>query len=133
MSIPQLSESEGITHHYVAKLARLLRIGGYINSTPGYKGGYILAKPADQIIINNVLKTLGGTLYNKTFCTSHTGNLNICNHTVDCSARSLWQIIQFTVDELLNKVTLQHLLNSEQDSASKLNMILKNKEAFVHI
>jgi Rrf2 family iron-sulfur cluster assembly transcriptional regulator len=33
-------------------LTRMLRISGYINSTPGYKGGYVLAQPADQININ---------------------------------------------------------------------------------
>ncbi len=58
MSIPQLSEAEGITGTYVAKLTRLLRIAGFINSTPGYKGGYILARPAQEIIINDVLKAL---------------------------------------------------------------------------
>ncbi|HVK97836.1 MAG TPA: Rrf2 family transcriptional regulator, partial [Flavisolibacter sp.] len=41
MSIPQLSEAEGLTSHYVAKLTRILRLGGFINSTPGYKGGYV--------------------------------------------------------------------------------------------
>ena len=49
MSIPQLSEAEGITPHYVAKLTRVLRMEGFINSTPGNKGGYILAKPAKEI------------------------------------------------------------------------------------
>ena len=53
MSIPQLSEAEGISPHYVAKLTRVLRIERFINSTPGYKGGYVLAKPAKEIIINN--------------------------------------------------------------------------------
>ena len=41
MSIPQLSEAEGISPHYVAKLTRSLRMAGFINSTPGYKGGYV--------------------------------------------------------------------------------------------
>ncbi|HET9826229.1 MAG TPA: Rrf2 family transcriptional regulator, partial [Chitinophagaceae bacterium] len=53
MSIPQLSDAEGISPHYVAKLTRMLRIDGFINSTPGYKGGYVLAKPATEIVINN--------------------------------------------------------------------------------
>ena len=56
MSIPQLSEAEGITPHYVAKLTRVLRMEGFINSTPGYKGGYVLAKPANEIIINKVFQ-----------------------------------------------------------------------------
>ena len=44
MSIPQLSEAEGIGPHYVAKLTRILRMEGFINSTPGYKGGIYFSK-----------------------------------------------------------------------------------------
>src|SRR5205085_6729969 len=73
MNIPQLSEAEGLSSHYAAKLTRLLRMGGFINSTPGNKGGYVLADPAQEIIINNVLKTLGGAIYDKEFCASHAG------------------------------------------------------------
>lgn len=128
MSIPQLSEAEGLTSHYVAKLTRLLRIAGFINSTPGYKGGYILARPPEDIIINDVLKALGGALFDNAFCLSHAGSLKLCNHSVDCSARSLWQMIQFTVDQLLNKVTLHHLVNPENESAGILEKMLKQKE-----
>src|SRR5215831_596869 len=87
MSIPQLTEAEGIGPHYVAKLTRILRMEGFINSTPGYKGGSILAKPAKEIIINDVLMSLGGGLYDKKFCGSHAGMLNLCVNSVDCSSR----------------------------------------------
>lgn len=124
MSIPQLSEAEGLTGPYVAKLTRLLRLAGFINSTPGYKGGYILSRPADEIVINEVLKALGGALYDQAFCQSHAGGPKLCNHSVDCSARSLWQMIQYTVDGLLNRITLHHLVNPEQESARVLEEIL---------
>jgi Rrf2 family transcriptional regulator, iron-sulfur cluster assembly transcription factor len=81
MSIPQLSEAEGLTPPYVAKLTRILRMEGFINSTPGYKGGYILAVPATDININKVLKALGGSLFDPTFCSSHAGTLKICTHS----------------------------------------------------
>jgi Rrf2 family protein len=125
MSIPQLSEAEGLSSHYVAKLTRQLRIAGFINSTPGLKGGYVLARPADEIIINDVLKALGGTLFNKAFCKSHSGNLRLCNNSVDCSARSLWQMIQYTMDKLLNEITLHHLVNPESESSRVLEQILR--------
>ena len=125
MSIPQLSEAEGLSSHYVAKLARQLRIAGFINSTPGLKGGYVLARPADEIIINDVLKALGGTLFNDDFCKSHSGNLRLCNNSVDCSARSLWQMIQYTMDKLLNEITLHHLVNPESESSRVLEQILQ--------
>src|SRR5690606_9902698 len=73
MSIQALSVLEGLSQAYVAKLTRILRQAGIINSTPGNVGGYILAKPADEININTVLKTLGGSLFNKEFCNDYSG------------------------------------------------------------
>jgi Rrf2 family protein len=125
MSIPQLSEAEGISPHYVAKLTRVLRLEGFINSTPGYKGGYILAKPAKEIIINDVLKSLGGALYDKQFCGTHTGSLKLCVNSVDCSSRSLWKMIQFAVDQLLNKITLADLVIQEKESGKVLEQLLE--------
>jgi len=128
MSIPQLSEAEGISAHYVAKLTRILRLGGFINSTPGYKGGYVLSRPSGEVNINQVLKALGGSLYDQEFCGSHAGAVKLCTHSVDCSSRSLWQMIQFTVDQLLDKVTLHDLVSTEENSAKVLRQMLMQME-----
>jgi Rrf2 family protein len=128
MSIPQLSEAEGISPHYVAKLTRILRLGGFINSTPGYKGGYVLSMPANEIIINKVLKALGGSLFDQAFCGSHAGSMKFCTNSVDCSSRSLWQMIQFTVDQLLDRVTLHDLVSTEENSAKLLRLLLEQSE-----
>jgi Rrf2 family transcriptional regulator, iron-sulfur cluster assembly transcription factor len=124
MSIPQLSEAEGLTSHYVAKLTRHLRMKKFINSTPGYKGGYVLARPASEIVIKDVLEALGGALFSKEFCGLHSGAMRLCTNSVDCSARSLWQMIQYTVDQLLEKITLHDLANNEKESKESLNQIL---------
>ena len=124
MNIPQLSDAEGLSSHYVAKLTRLLRMGGFINSTPGNKGGYVLAVPAQEISINNVLKTLGGAIYDKEFCASHAGAMKLCTHSIDCSSRSLWQMIQFILDRFLDKVTLYDLVSTEKDSAKVFEQML---------
>ncbi|MBS1609852.1 MAG: Rrf2 family transcriptional regulator [Bacteroidetes bacterium] len=128
MTIPQLSETEGLSSHYIAKLTRTLRMAGFINSTPGNKGGYMLARPADKIIINDVLKALGGALFDAAFCGTHAGALNLCTNSVDCSARSLWKMIQFTVDQLLNKVTLHDLVSQENKSETILTYILEQNQ-----
>ena len=129
MSIPQLSEAEGLSSHYVAKLTRILRMEGFINSTPGYKGGYVLALPAEKIVINKVLKALGGSLFDTEFCGSHAGTLKLCTHSVDCSSRSLWQMIQFIVDQFLDKVTLHDLVNPEKESAKIFEKFLFQDKA----
>ena len=128
MSIPQLSEAEGLTSHYVAKLTRILRMEGFINSTPGNKGGYVLAMPAEKIIINKALKSLGGSLFDKEFCGSHAGTLKFCTNSVDCSSRSLWQMVQFIVDQFLDQVTLHDLVNSEKNSTNIFDKMLLHEK-----
>ena len=132
MSIPQLSEAEGLTPHYVAKLTRVLRMAGFLNSTPGNKGGYVLSMPADQIVINKVIKALGGPLFDNEFCGTHSGAMRLCTHSVDCSSRSLWQMVQYTLDKLLDKVTLHDLVNPEKTSSKILEQLLElNNEMLV--
>ncbi len=131
-SIPQISETEGLTQHYVAKLTRLLRLGGFINSTPGQKGGYVLSRPTSKININQVLKTLGGAMFDDEFCATHIGALNLCTNSVDCSARSLWKIIQFTLDQVLDKITLADLCGREE-SVIKMNALLAVQEQLISI
>lgn len=126
MSIPQLSEAEGLSSHYVAKLARVLRMAGFINSTPGNKGGYVLAKPSNEIVVNDVVKALGGVLFNNEFCGMHTGTMKFCTNSVDCSARSLWQMVQVTIDQLLESITLYDLVNSEKQAGDVLRTKLGN-------
>ncbi len=125
LSIPQLSEAEGLSEPHVAKICRTLRMEGFINSTPGYKGGYVLAKPAGQIIVNDVLKALGGTLFDKEFCELHTGIGRLCTNSIDCSTRSLWRMVQYTLDNLLNRLTLSDLMVKEKEVELKLEAVLQ--------
>lgn len=132
LSIPQLSEAEGLSEPHVAKICRTLRMEGFINSTPGNKGGYVLTKQPQQIIINDVMKALGGNLFDQQFCDAHTGLGRLCTNSVDCSTRSLWKMIQFTLDNLLNKLTLQDLMVKEKEVELKIEEIIqRNTEALV--
>ncbi|WP_114791212.1 Rrf2 family transcriptional regulator [Niabella yanshanensis] len=115
MSIPQLSETEQLSQHYIAKLTRLLRMSNFIRSTPGNKGGYVLAKPADKIVIKQVLEALGTPL-DKEFTDENGAVMRFCTSSVDCSSRSLWQMIQMTVNNLLERITLSDLVNENEAS-----------------
>ena len=115
LTIPELSRSEGISEAQVGKMMRILRRGGFVNSTRGQAGGYALALPADQIPLGPVLATLGGRLYEPAFCDGHSGLERLCTHMPDCSIRSVWRMVQQAVDEILGKITLKDLLRSEPE------------------
>jgi Rrf2 family protein len=123
VTIPEISRAEGITPAYVAKLLRILRRSGFIGSLRGKSGGYSLARPADQIVVGEVLAALGGRLYEADFCDRHSGAEKICTHTVDCSVRSLWQTVQNTLDQVLSKMTLGELLGGSPGSGQSRNLV----------
>lgn len=125
MSIPVLSQLEGLSQAYVGKLTGLLRKAGFINSNPGNVGGYILARPASAIPVNEILKVLGGSLFDKDFCGEFSGTTRFCTNSLDCSVRSLWRMIQFSIDRVLDKITLEDLTQTEEKSTRTIMSYLQ--------
>ncbi len=115
LTIPEISELEGISASNAGKILRILRLAGFIESARGQTGGYKLSMQADQIIVGDVMTQLGGKLYESDFCDLHAGVENICTNSIDCSIRSLWKTIQTMLDGVLSKITLQDLLGNEKD------------------
>ena len=114
MTIPEISRIEGLTQPHVAKLMMILRKEGFITSTRGQSGGYTLARSPEQVVLGDVLTALGGKLYDSEFCGKHTGNHSICTHAIDCTVRSLWQVVQTAVDNVVYKITLADLMRQAE-------------------
>ena len=115
ITISELSRAEGISEPNVAKMMRVLREGGFVTSTRGQSGGYALSRGPEQINVGEVLATLGGRLYEPSFCDTHGGLGKLCTHMPDCSIRSVWRMLQNAVDQVLARITLKDLLVSEQE------------------
>lgn len=110
-TISEIARLEGLTTPHVAKLMAILRKAELIVSTRGHEGGYSLARPARETRVADVLEALGGKLYDEEFCGRHSGLNAICTHAVDCSVRSLWQVLQGAIDDALASMTLADMLD----------------------
>jgi Rrf2 family protein len=119
-TIEEISYMEGITYPNVSKVLRPLRTGGFIKSLRGKRGGYAMAKDPADIRISDVLKALGGSVYDHNFCIRHSGGVSdacVRFNTSSCGVRELWKRVQSTVDELLDSITLEDLLQSPDEQA----------------
>jgi Rrf2 family protein len=123
LTIPEISEAEGVSPAYAAKILRVLRKGGFVKAARGKEGGYTLARPAAEIVIGDVMDALGRRLFESDFCDSHAGQAAICTRSVDCSVRSLWRALQVAVDGVLGKATLRDLLQNEEEMKSWVRTI----------
>ncbi len=126
LTIPEISQAEGISPHNVAKLLRLLRQGGFVESARGQHGGYTLARSPERIAVGAVLAVLGGRLYEPSFCQHFTGIEEACQRSsIDCSIRALWSRLQGAVDQVLSQTTLQDLLTSGRELHSRESELLE--------
>jgi len=95
LTIPEISQAEGVSTAYGAKILRVLRKGGFVKAARGKDGGYTLARPAEEIVISDVMEALGGRLFESSFCDSHSGMNAICTRSVTvpygrCGAPCRW-------------------------------------------
>jgi Rrf2 family protein len=114
LTIPEISEAEGISQAYAAKLLRLLRRSGLVKAARGNVGGYSLARPAGEILLSDVMNVLGQRVFEEHFCDTHSGQMVNCARALDCSLRVLWREIQAAVDQVLRKTTLEDLFRDEK-------------------
>jgi Rrf2 family protein len=121
LTIPEISRAEGLSVPNVAKLMRLLRMGGLVQSARGQSGGYMLARPPGQITVAVILDLLGGPLFGPSFCERHAGREQSCTHSEDCSIRSLWTSMQTMLATVLEKTTLEDLLCSERAMKQRID------------
>lgn len=115
VSIRSVAEAEGLSVEYTAKLLRVLRQGGLVDSTRGATGGYELVRPPVEITVWQAIEALDTPLYSDEFCASHTGQRTSCVHgatggaSTACSIRVLWQWVDTSLRRTLERITLADL------------------------
>jgi Rrf2 family protein len=111
LSIRDVAAAEGLSIDYAAKLLRVLRQSGLLESERGAAGGYRLAAPAQTISLAAVMRALDSPLFSAEFCGTHTGQQATCvHHAGGCSMRALWRAIDAAVGDVLSRMTLADLL-----------------------
>ena len=113
LTLPQIAELEGISSANAGKLMWLLNKAGFVNSTRGTKGGYFLARPADEIRLSEIIKVLDEDVLNK-HCESYTGVLDSCVHKGDCGIRPVIVGLHEIVENALSRITLAQLVGNEK-------------------
>lgn len=105
--IKAIAERESIPEAYLEQLIAVLRKGELVTSIRGAQGGYMLARPADQITVGNVLRTLEGDL-NIVSCL--TGD-DVCHKSGGCPTRAVWQKLRDGINQVVDSITLQDMID----------------------
>jgi Rrf2 family iron-sulfur cluster assembly transcriptional regulator len=112
VSAKVLAKKEDISYQLVCKLLQRLHRGGFVKSLMGPSGGYTLARNPSEITLASVVDVLQGPVT----INRCVGNDESCQRKSTCAVSSSLQKIQRTLDEYMEKVTLEQLLKENKDS-----------------
>lgn len=110
LPISEIALLEGLSVEYVGKLLMKLRRGGLVESVRGKSGGYVLARPADEITMRDAIDVLSENNFEPHDCGRFTGNEKQCVHTGECDIRPVWSLVTRFLSAALDQVTLGHIL-----------------------
>ena len=108
----EIAAQERLPADYVEQILLRLRRAGVITSTRGARGGYMLAKPPEEISIRSVIHASELETFDL-HCLSHPVEEDRCAASHNCSIRPVWVLLQTKIDDVLEGVCLADLLHEE--------------------
>jgi Rrf2 family protein len=111
VTMPELSEMEGLSIPYIGKLMMILKKADLVKAVRGRNGGYILSRPPDQLHLESVFNALGEPIYTSKHCERYTGDSDFCVHGNECNVRHMWQTFNTFIGDVLRNLTLADLMN----------------------
>lgn len=106
ISLADISERQGISLSYLEQLFTKLRRAGLVKSTRGPGGGYSLSRPADQVVVADVI-----TAVDENTDTTRCGGLGNCQNDEQCLTHELWVDLSNQIHDFLASISLQQIMS----------------------
>jgi Rrf2 family protein len=105
--IKEIAAAENISPDYLEKIVSKLEKGGFVSAKKGKSGGYTLAKMPGKIRLGDLIGVLEGR---KTLVKCLDGKCPKCR---GCVSKNVWETVQARLDAMLNKITLQNIIEKK--------------------
>jgi Rrf2 family protein len=110
IALCQIAESEKLPLPYLEQVVMPLRQAGLVQSLRGAHGGYVLARPPENISVGEVIRAVEGSLVpmpcvREDLCMP-------CEREGTCAARSVWELVHARLADALDGMSLADLARS---------------------
>jgi Rrf2 family transcriptional regulator, cysteine metabolism repressor len=114
VSLKAVAEVESLPLAYLERIAALLKKAGLVQATRGAHGGYVLARPPEEITMDQVVLALEGAIAPMDCFVDDRESRVLCSHVTDgqhCATKLLWTRVQVGVIASLQRTTLAELVD----------------------
>lgn len=108
VSLKEISEHQNISKKYLEQIVPMLNKSGILRTNRGNKGGYMLAKPASECTVGDVLRATEGSLA-PVSCLDY--ETNDCPRANYCATLYVWEGLNKVVVDYLDSVSIQDIVD----------------------
>ncbi|HLI32673.1 MAG TPA: Rrf2 family transcriptional regulator [Solirubrobacteraceae bacterium] len=123
LSLAEIAAEHAMPLAYLEHLVARLRRAGLIDSRRGARGGYLLARPAEQISLAEIIEALEGVIAPIECISLSAGGELICARESEsqaaCPTKLLWTRVRGAILTTLHETTLAELLAGAQSRPTR--------------
>ena len=132
VSLKAIAEAEGLPLAYLERIAALLKKAELVDSQRGAHGGYRLARPAEEITMDEAVLALEGVVAPMSCFVDDSVDRKgvLCSHHDDaghgCATKLLWTRVQGGMVEAMRRTTLAELIEFSSRNPNPLPLVTIN-------
>lgn len=107
--IAAIAQRQRIPQKFLELILASLKQGGFVESRRGAEGGYLLARPADQIMVGEVLRFIEGQQHGRARSRRRS----------DSPFSEMWEQVDRAVSEVVDQTTFGELRRTWADQRSR--------------
>ena len=117
VSLSEIADGDGLPLAYLEHLAARLRKAGLVESRRGAHGGYLLARPAEEISMAEVVEALEGSIAPIECISEAADGHLVCTREAEtdhvCPTKLLWTRVRGSVVRTLEETRLSDLVQDK--------------------
>lgn len=106
VQIREIADREKIPIKFLEQILLTLKNAGLLHSRLGVSGGYYLARPADEITLGQIVRTLDGTLAPIRCVSKIAYERCVCSDEETCGLRLVMLDVRNAIADILDNTTL---------------------------
>ncbi|MDQ6750600.1 MAG: Rrf2 family transcriptional regulator [Actinomycetota bacterium] len=119
VSLGEIADGDGLPLAYLEHLAARLRKAGLVQSRRGARGGYLLARPASEISMAEVVQALEGSIAPIECISEGADGHLVCTREAEtdhvCPTKLLWTRVQGSIVRTLQDTKLSDLVRDKRN------------------
>src|SRR6266851_5796330 len=115
-SVRDIAERTALPQPYLEQILLALKGAGLVRSKRGVGGGYVLARPAAEILLGQIVAAVDGPIVAGDFGNPHENGA--CDHEGQCVLLSVWSEVGEHMRSHLDSFTLADMVARAQGTAA---------------